>query len=152
MKLIKIYPALILNDYPGAEYAEWVRTGKKTIETRMKRLFSYRGDIVICCGFKNSMHSPNAGLALCIVNIYDGRSMRKIDEPHAGIEWHKDRKALLLKDWRHFDKPFRFTDQYVSGPYQGIFKITLPSNVGIIPRPDIKPAYKPTEPNLLFKL
>jgi hypothetical protein len=147
MKAINIYNALILNDYPGAEYAEWVRSGKKLIETRMKRLFKYRGDLVICCGATNSRQSPNAGLAICIVNVYDGRPMIKADEGPACIEWHKDRKALLLKDWRHFNKPFKFTEHKVSGTYQGIFQITLPKFICIIPRPEIKPAYD-IEPNL----
>jgi len=126
----RIYKAIILNDYPGAHYAEWVKIQKKTIETRMGRLFKYRGDIVICCGKTNSV-SKNAGKALCIVNIYDGRPMLKEDEQAACIEWHPDRKSLLLKDWRYFSRDFEFRHYYVSGPYQGIFEIRIPDNVQI---------------------
>jgi hypothetical protein len=64
----RVFNALILNDIVGGpHYATWVEQQKKTIETRMKS-FSYRGDIVICCG--KSSRSRNSGLALCIVNLY----------------------------------------------------------------------------------
>lgn len=127
----RIYRALILNDYEGAPYAEWVKIQKKTIETRMKRLFKYRGDVVICCGASNSV-GKNAGKALCIVNIYDGRPMIKEDEDAACIEYHPDRKCLLLKDWRYFSRDFEFRHYYVSGPYQGIFEIKIPLSVHIL--------------------
>lgn len=127
----RIYRALILNDYEGAPYAEWVKIQKKTIETRMKRLFKYRGDVVICCGASNSV-GKNAGKALCIVNIYDGRPMIKEDEDAACIEYHPDRKCLLLKDWRYFSRDFEFRHYYVSGHYQGIFEIKIPLSVHIL--------------------
>ena len=64
----RVYKALILNDYEEAHYATMVKDGIKLIETRMKRLFAFRGDIVICCGAGKSVTS-NAGKALCIVEI-----------------------------------------------------------------------------------
>lgn len=127
----RIYKALILNDYEKTPYAEWVKTQKKTIETRMNRLFKYRGDIVVCCGASNSV-GKNAGRALCIVNIYDRHPMLKEEESAACIEWHPDRKSLLLKDWRYFSRDFIFADYYQSGPYQGIFTIRIPKDVEII--------------------
>jgi hypothetical protein len=126
-----IYNALILNDYKDTPYAEWVKIQKKTIETRMNRLFSYRGDIIICCGATNSV-GKNTGKALCLVEIYDGRAMIKEDEQQACIEWHPKRKSLLLRNWRYFSYEFAFKDYYVSGPYQGIFQIKLPSFVKIV--------------------
>ena len=128
----RIYRALILNDYAETPYAQWVKAQKKTMETRMNRLFKYRGDVVICCGASNSV-GKNAGKALCIVNIYDGRPMVKEDEAAACIEYHPDRKVLLLKDWRYFSRDFEFKYYYVSGAYQGIFTIRIPKDVEITP-------------------
>lgn len=138
----RIFKALILNDYGALAYAEWVKTGKKPIETRMGRLFKHRGDIVICCGKTNST-SGNAGKALCIVTITDGMPMKKEHATAACIEWHPNRKSLLLDEWRHFSRDFDYSPQYRGGSYQGIFEIELPDDIEIIPRPDIKP-YKPS--------
>ena len=133
-----IYKAIILNDYEGAHYASKVYRGEKLIETRMNRMFSYRGDIVICCGKTNSVTS-NAGKALCLVEIWKGRPMEKGDEEAACIEFHPKRKSLLLRNWRYFSRNFDFAPQYVSGPFQGIFEILLPADVDIIPQPQILP-------------
>ncbi|HWY09996.1 MAG TPA: ASCH domain-containing protein [Bacteroidia bacterium] len=138
------FKALILNDYEGAHYATWVKEGKKKIETRMRRLFAYRGDIVICCGEANSV-TDNAGKALCIVNIWKGRPMRNDPKEIEAscIGWDKDRKSLLLKDWRHFSYDFIFKNYVVKkegsngANYQGIFEIELPDDVIIIPKPEI---------------
>jgi hypothetical protein len=139
-------PALILNDYEGHHYASDVKSGKKGIETRMNRLFKYRGDIVICCGETNSV-TANAGRALCIVEIYHGREMH--DEPEeiksACIEFHPKRKCLFLRNWRHFSRDFVFKHYVVKAEgkkganFQGIFEIEIPENVLIIPKPEIIP-------------
>jgi hypothetical protein len=129
---IRMFPALILNDYPETPYAEWIKVQKKTIETRMGRQFSHRGDIVICCGASNSPGSKNAGKALCIVDLYDARPMIEEDVEAACIQWHHNRKSHLLRNWRYFSYDFVFKDYYVSGPYQGIFKIKIPDFVKII--------------------
>ena len=133
----RIFKAIILNDYPGAPYAEWIKTGEKTIETRQKS-FNYRGDIVICCGKSNSV-GKNAGRALCIVELWKIRRMRKSDEEAAGVSFHSDTKCYLLRNWRHFSRDFEFSPQRISGAWQSIFEIRLPDDVEIIPRPDIKP-------------
>lgn len=127
---MQTFQALILNDYKDTPYAEWVRIKKKTIETRMNRLFKYRGDIVICCGKTNSV-GPNAGFALCLVNIYDGGPMKKEDEEAACIEWHPKRKSLYLKDWRYFDRGFQFSQYAVTKNFQGIFTIAIPDEIKI---------------------
>jgi len=131
------FKALILNDYKNAPYAEWIKKGEKTIETRM-RSFGYRGDLVICCGKTNSV-GKNAGKALCIVELWKIREMRKDDETAAGVKYHPGMKALLLRNWRHFSRDFEFAPQRFSGAWQSLFEITIPADVVIIPKPGIRP-------------
>src|SRR5690349_11479002 len=130
----RLYQAIVLNDYELTPYASWVKEGKKKIETRNNRLFKYRGDIVICCGKSNSV-GPNAGKALCVVDMWKGRKMIKEDEDAACIEYSEKRRSLLLRNWRHFSRDFEFAKQRISGPFQGIFTISIPDDVLIIPRP-----------------
>jgi hypothetical protein len=136
----RVFKALVLNDYYLYPYAQWVKEGYKTIETRMNRLFSYRGDIVICCGAGKSIGS-NAGNALCIVEIWHGRPMLNTPEEikAARIEWDVNRKSLLLRNWRHFSRDFKFAPCATKKNFQGIFEIEIPDDVLIIPKPDIQP-------------
>lgn len=136
------FKALIMNDYEGAPYAEWIKTGEKTIETRT-RSFKYRGDLVICCGKTNSV-GKNAGKALCIVELWNIRDMLKEDEKAAGVKWRPGIKAFLFRNWRHFSRDFEFSSQRVSGAWQSIFLIAIPTDIEIIPRPDIIP-FKETQ-------
>jgi len=133
----KIFKALILNNYPGAPYADWIKSGEKTIETRHRR-FNYRGDVVICCGKTNSV-GKNAGKALCIVELWKIRPMKKTDEKAAGILYNPTLKSFLLRNWRHFSRDFDFAPQRISGAWQSLFEITIPGDVEIIARRDIKP-------------
>jgi hypothetical protein len=127
----RIFSALILNDYGGDKnYAQLVKDMTKSDETRYRRT-AYRGDLVICCGATNSV-TKNKGKALCIVSLYDCRPMQPEDEPTACIEYQPHRFVWRLKDWRFFSRDFEFRHYYVSGPYQGIFKIKIPDNVQII--------------------
>jgi hypothetical protein len=149
---MKIFPALILNDYADNPYAQLVKEGKKKIETRMNRLFSYRGDIVICCG-KTLSVGENAGKALCIVEIWKGRNMRNTTEEieAACIGWDANRKSLLLRNWRHFSEDFYFAPLAVKKNFQGIFSIQIPDNIEIIPRPEIFPFNETeTAPKIIF--
>lgn len=133
-------PALVLNDYEGGlHYATKVYTGEKPIETRMNRMFKYRGDLVICCG--NSSVTDNAGYALCVVNLYDARPMEnnEAEIKAACIGWDKDRFSHLLKDWRYFSRNFKFARQATKKNFQGIFEIEIPSDVILIPQPQIIP-------------
>src|SRR6476646_3077446 len=134
---LRVFKALILNDYEGAPYAGWIKSGEKTIETR-QRSFSYRGDLVICCGKSNSV-GKNAGKALCIVELWKIRDMEKRDEHAAGVQCRPGIKSFLLRNWRHFSRDFEFSPQRISGAWQSIFEITIPEDVEIIPRPDIQP-------------
>ena len=136
------FKALILNDYPGAPYAEWIKRGEKTIETRYRK-FNYTGDIVICCGKTNSV-GKNAGKALCIVELWKIRPMKKADEKAAGVRYNPAIQSFLLRNWRHFSRDFEFAPQRVSGAWQSLFEIEIPVDVQIIPKPGIKP-YKEIE-------
>ena len=132
----RVFKALVMNDYEGAPYAEWIKTGEKTVETRT-RSFSYRGDIVICCGKTNSV-GRNRGKALCIVELWKIRDMRKSDEKAAGVEYRKGVKAFLFRNWRHFSRDFEFAPQRISGAWQSIFEISIPGDVKIISKPGIQ--------------
>lgn len=125
----RIYKALILNDYPGAKYADLVYKQIKTIETRYRRTV-HRGDMVICCGKTNSV-GINAGKALCIVNLYDCRPMTPEDEKGACIKYDPKLFAWPIKDWRYFTVNFHFSDYKVRGTWQGIFDLRIPDNVNI---------------------
>lgn len=125
----RIYNAIVLNDYPEAYYASMVEDRVKTIETRMQK-FKYLGDIVICCG--NKSVTKNAGKALCIVEIWKRRPMRDSDVEKACIENVPGRQAYLLRNWRYFSKKFKFSKFRVSGAYQSIFQIRIPSYVEIL--------------------
>lgn len=130
----RIYKAIILNE----PFAQWVKEGKKKIETRMRR-FSHRGDIVICCDKGKSKGSPNAGKALCMVDIWKVRKMRDSDVEAACIENAFKRFSYLLKDWRHFSEDFIFQNYAITKNWQGIFEIRIPDHIEIIPQPDIIP-------------
>lgn len=132
----RIYKALIMNDYPGAPYAAWIKSGEKTIETRLRR-FNYRGDIVICCGKTNSV-GKNAGKALCIVQLWKIRPMKKVDEKAAGVKFNPKLHCYLLKNWRHFSRDFEFSPQRISGAWQSLFDICIPQDVEIISKRNIK--------------
>ena len=131
----EIYNCLILNDYPEKHYASNLAAKLKTIETR-DRAFTYRGDLIICCGADSV--TRNAGFALCIVNFYDVVTMTKDHEKQAMIEVFPKAKAMLLKDWRYFNRKFSFSKRWVSGAFQGIFQITLPDDVFILDGVEIK--------------
>ena len=135
----RIYKGLVLNDYgSGQNYATYIQEGSKTIETRMNRSFSYRGDVIICCGKTNSV-TPHAGKALCIVDLWKVRNMLPGDAEAAGVSWDPKRKSLLLRNWRHFDKEFDFAPCAIQRNFQGMFDMFIPDHVKIIPRPDIIP-------------
>jgi hypothetical protein len=130
--------ALILNDYgPGEDYATYVYQGIKTIETRMGRLFSHRGDLIICKGATKSV-GENKGMALCVVNVFHGRMMLPTDEKAACINYHPERRSLLLNDWRYFSEMFKFSDYALSKNFQGVFDVWLPDYIQLIPQPQIK--------------
>ena len=104
----------------------------ETIETRMRR-FSHLGDIIICCDKGKSAGSKNAGKAICLVNIVECRTMTEDDVEAACIECVPGRKAYPLKDLRHFNYNFNFTDYAVTKNWQGIFMLRIPDFVIVTP-------------------
>lgn len=143
----RIYKALILNE----PYAQWVKEGKKLIETRMKA-FKHRGDLIICCDKGKSKGSPNAGKAICMVDLWKVRVMRDSDVEAACIHNAHKRMAYLLKDWRHFNRDFSFTFYARTTNWQGLFDLELPKDVLLVPRPDIIPFREYLTPQEAYKL
>lgn len=131
----RIYNAIILNE----PYAGWVKDGRKTIETRMRRMIKLSGDIIICCDKGKSHGFENAGKALCIVESEGGRSMTNADAQDACIECVPGRIAYPLKNRRIFSYDFLVADYAIPEPgkrnpnWQGIFKIRIPDFVQITP-------------------
>jgi hypothetical protein len=82
---------------------------------------------------------------LCIVEVWKIRPMKKSDENSAGVKYNPEIKSFLLRNWRHFSRDFEFSPQRISGAWQSLFEITIPDDVEIIPRPDIKPFWEKQE-------
>lgn len=125
----RIYKALILNDYECGRYADLVYKQIKTIETRYRRT-AHRGNLIICCGKTNSV-GPNAGKALCMVDLINCRPMLVEDEKAACIEYQPNRFAWELRFWSYFSRQFEFAPCKVRGTWQGLFDIRLPDDVTI---------------------
>jgi hypothetical protein len=124
----RVYNAIILNE----PYAGWVKTGKKTIETRMRRLSQLSGDVIICCDKGKSADSKNAGKAICLVYVKFYRVMVESDVEEACIENAVGRWAYPLTNLRHFSYDFNFTEYAVTKNWQGVFKVRIPDFVQII--------------------
>lgn len=122
-----ILNAIILNE----PYANFVKQGIKTIETRMRNLSKLKGDIVICCDKGKSKGSYNAGKAICIVKSEGARAMVDQDATAACIGNVPGRYAYPLSDLRHFSYDFNFVDYAVTKNWQGIFQIRIPDFVEI---------------------
>src|SRR5688500_20309218 len=110
----KTYKTEKLNEKPEAPDADWIKNGEKTIETR-DRSFNYRGDIVICCGKTNSV-GKNAGKALCIVELWKIRPMKKSDEKASGVKYDASIKSFLLRNGRHVTADDEFSAPRVAVP------------------------------------
>lgn len=113
---MKTYRAISLKQ----PWANWVREGKKTIETR-KWDTKYRGDLVICSS-KSPKIEP-AGCALCVVEVYDTRPMKREDERAACVKRYPKAHSWLLRNLRVLEKPIP-----VKGSL-GIFKLKLPTDL-----------------------
>jgi len=83
-------------------WANLVTSGKKTIETR-KWSTKYRGDLVICSS-QNPKIEPY-GKALCIVELYEVRPMKKKDEKNACIKVYPKAQAWFLRNLRPISPP-----------------------------------------------
>lgn len=138
MRADRIYPALVVNDYPLNRYGTWIKEGKKCVETRMGRIFSYRGPLIICVGVSNSV-GPNVGKAICIVDLWKGRDMTDADIDGACIGNDPARRAHLLRNWQYFSQDFHFARNAVKKNFQGIFAVKIPDGITLIPQPQIRP-------------
>ncbi|KKU12274.1 MAG: hypothetical protein UX19_C0003G0029 [Candidatus Woesebacteria bacterium GW2011_GWA1_45_8] len=83
-------------------WANLVRSGKKTIETR-KWTTKYRGDLVICSSKKPNIHP--AGFALCIAELYHIEPMKKNHEKKACIKLYPKAYSWFLKNIRPINPP-----------------------------------------------
>ena len=78
-------------------WANLVANGEKTIETR-KWTTKYRGDLVICSS-QNPKIEPY-GKALCVVELYDIKSMTKKDEDKACCKVYPGAYSWYLRNLR----------------------------------------------------
>lgn len=74
-------------------FASLIADGRKTIETRTWSTH-YRGPLLICASSKPKI--LGAGLALCIVTLYDVRKMRPEDATAAMCDYCPDRYSWVL--------------------------------------------------------
>ena len=88
-----IYKAISLKQ----PWANLVASGKKTIETRKWRT-NYRGDLVICSS-QNPKIEPY-GKALCTVELYDIKPMKKSHEKKACIKVYPGAYSWFLRNIR----------------------------------------------------
>lgn len=114
--------ALCLQDYgsPETNYATLMELGIKTIETRVWGT-KYRGDLLIVCA--KSAKSPNAGLALCVVNLSDIQVMTEEHEDRACIKVYPKAKAWLTENLRPLSRKFPVKSKL------SIFEVELPEDV-----------------------
>ena len=97
-------------------WANLVASGKKTIETR-KWTTNYRGDLVICSSQSPKIHP--AGYALCIVELYDIKPMKKSHEKDACIKVYKGAYSWFLRNLRPINPPVPIKGSL------GIFNLSL---------------------------
>jgi hypothetical protein len=97
-------------------YANLVAEGKKTLETR-KWTTKYRGDLLICSSQRPEIEP--FGKALCIVELYDIKPMKKEHEEKACIKLYPGANVWFLRNLRKI-KPFSVKGQL------GIYDIETP--------------------------
>lgn len=138
MRADRIYPAIVVNDYSLNRYGTKIKEGEKCVETRMGRMFRYRGPVIICVGASNSV-GPNTGKAICMVDLWKARDMTDDDVDGACIGNHPDRRAHLLRSWQYFSRDFDFAACAIKKNFQGIFSLRIPDGITLIPQPQIRP-------------
>lgn len=95
---MKTYKAISLKQ----PWANMIRDGKKTIETR-KWSTKYRGDLVICSSQKPEIYP--AGCAICVVELYDIKPMKKEDERKACCKVYPHAYSWFLRNLRIIKEP-----------------------------------------------
>lgn len=123
--------AMTLQDDAPKNPTPWltlVEYNIKTIETRrnwMRR--QHRGDTLLTASATS--RSPNAGLAVCVVNVVDIVPMTVAHEQAACISVFDNGWALILEDLRWLSRKFP-----VKGAL-GVFDVEVPGDVTIY-KPD----------------
>lgn len=83
-------------------FANWVASGKKTIETRTWST-PYRGDILICAS--QSGKGEPRGVALCVIRLDNIRAMREGDAEAACVELYPKARAWVTSSLRILKQP-----------------------------------------------
>ena len=104
-------------------WANLVCEGRKTIETK-KWKTDYRGDLVICSSKKPDIYP--AGYALCIVELYGIKPMKKEHEKKACTKIYKGAYSWFLRNIRLINPPIP-----VSGSV-GIFDLKIFNNNSLL--------------------
>lgn len=114
--------ALCLQDYgsPETNYATLMELGIKTIETRVWGT-GYRGDLLIVCA--KSAKSPKAGLALCVVNLFDIQEMKEEHEESSCCKVYPKAKSWFTDNLRPLSRKFPVKSKL------SIFEVELPDDV-----------------------
>lgn len=121
MKAITLQDDASKNPVPWCTLVEYQ---VKTIETRRNWINRrHRGDTLFTASA--SSRTPNAGLAVCVVNIYDIVPMTEVHEEDACIAVFDHAWALMLKDLRWLSRKFA-----VKGAL-GVFDVDVPADVSI---------------------
>lgn len=123
---MKIIKCLSLRDYgkPSTNYASLVENGSKPIETRVWGT-KYRGDILIACS--KASDSDNAGLAVCVVELYHIELMIPDHEEFACCKIYRGANSWFLRNHRKLSRKFR-----VHGSLS-TFDAHVPDDVEFIP-------------------
>ncbi|RYC70838.1 ASCH domain-containing protein [Spirosoma sordidisoli] len=119
--------AITLKDSPDP-WATLIEYGIKTIETRTWST-KYRGDLLICAS--KSSKTPNAGKAVCVVEVYDCRPMTPADENAARCDIYPNAFSWRLRNLRWLSEKFSVTGQL------SIYEVEIPEGIRIY-RPGFK--------------
>ena len=121
-----IIKSLSLRDYgtPATNYATLVENGLKAIETRTWTT-KHRGDLLICCSA--SSKSPNAGLAVCVVELYHIELMQPHHETFACCKIYDRANSWFMRNHRKLSRKFKVKGSLIP------FDVVIPDDVELIP-------------------
>ena len=98
-------------------FANWIREGRKTIETRTWST-AYRGPLLIVSSRRPTIEP--AGYALALVNLVDCRPMAAGDWPAACCDPYAGAFGWFLENIRPLAEPFEVRGQL------GLYQVALP--------------------------
>lgn len=136
--------AISLKDYPEKQYATWVEQGHKDIETRKWKPRSFKPgdaiDILICCSKKSA--TENAGLAICVVELYHIELMREEHEDRACCGFYRRRSGEPAWAWFFRNRRTLSRKFPVSGELS-LFDVDIPADITFIKEPCLYTAPAP---------